>query len=176
MPEVTNNMVEKTLIFAVKSHMGQKRKGNGLPYIVHPIGLASILMEVKESKNMNLLLCAMFLHDVPENCGVSIKKIAKKFGHHVAALVEELTLDKEKYETIGKTKLLCQEVLKMSSYALSIKLADRLYNVRDTKTMPQDFRVRYFDETKEILKALEAKRKLSGSQKKLVNLIKKVIR
>ena len=44
------------------------------------------------------------------------------------------------------------------------------------KTMPQDFRVRYFDETKEILKALEAKRKLSGSQKKLVNLIKKVIR
>ena len=58
MPEVTNNMVEKSLIFAVKSHMGQKRKGNGLPYIVHPIGLASILLEVKESKNMNMLLCA----------------------------------------------------------------------------------------------------------------------
>ena len=173
---VSNKIVEDAIIFAVKSHKGQTRKGSGLPYIVHPISVMTILMEIKESKNMNLLITAAVLHDCVEDCGISIKKIAKKFGLHVASLVEELTLNKEMYETVGKTKLLCQEVIKMSSYALCMKLADRLINVRDTKSMPKEFKVRYFAETEEIIKTLEDKRKLTGTQKKLITLIKKVIK
>ena len=175
MIEVNNNLFEKALIFATKAHRGQSRKGNGLPYIVHPMQVCMVLQEVKESKNIILLMTAALLHDCVEDCGISIKKIAKKFGLHVAALVEELTLNKEMYETVGKTKLLCQEVIKMSSYALCMKLADRLINVRDTKSMSKEFKVRYFAETKEIIKTLEDKRKLTGTQKKLVKLIKKVI-
>jgi len=175
MIEVNNNLFEKALIFATKAHRGQSRKGNGLPYIVHPMQVCMVLQEVKESKNIILLMTAALLHDCVEDCGVSIKKISKKFGLHVASLVEELTLNKEMYETVGKTKLLCQEVIKMSSYALCMKLADRLINVRDTKSMPKDFKVRYFAETKEIIKTLEDKRKLTGTHKKLIKLIKKVI-
>ena len=176
MIEVNNNLFEKALIFATKAHRGQSRKGNGLPYIVHPMQVCMVLQEVKESKNIILLMTAALLHDCVEDCGISIKKIAKKFGLHVAALVEELTLNKEMYETVGKTKLLCQEVIKMSSYALCMKLADRLINVRDTKSMPKEFKVRYFAETEEIIKTLEDKRKLTGTQKKLITLIKKVIK
>jgi myo-inositol-1(or 4)-monophosphatase len=175
MIEVNNDLFERALIFAAKAHRGQSRKGNKLPYIIHPMQVCMTLQEVKESKNIILLMAVALLHDTVEDCGVSLKKIGKHFGLHVAALVEELTLDKDKYETIGKTKLLCQEVIKMSSYALCIKLADRLNNVRDTKSMSDDFKKKYFAETKEILNVLEDKRKLTGTQKKLVKLIKPII-
>lgn len=169
--EINNSLLEKAIRYATKKHRGQKRKGNGLSYIVHPLGVANILLEVKESKNIILIMIVALLHDVAEDCNVSIKKIAKKFGHQVAALVEELTLDKDKYETVGKTELLCQEVLKMSSYALCIKLADRLYNVRDTKSMSSEFREKYFKESKTILKTLTESRKLTKTHKKLVKML-----
>jgi (p)ppGpp synthase/HD superfamily hydrolase len=173
--KINNQLLEKAIIYATKKHGGQTRKGNGLPYIIHPLGVMSILLEVKESKNITMLLTAIVLHDISEDCNVSIKTIAKKFGHQIAALVEELTLDKEKYVTIGKTELLCQEIINMSSYALCIKLADRLYNVRDTKSMSVDFREKYFKETQVMLNTLESDRKLTKTHKKLIKMIKKVI-
>jgi GTP pyrophosphokinase len=173
---VSVELFEKAILFAVKAHKGQRRKGDGRPYILHPMSVLKTLYEVKESKNMYLLATAAVLHDVVEDCGVSLKKIAKKFGHAVASLVEELTLNKEKYETIGKTKYLCQEVVKMSSYALCIKLCDRLDNVRDMRKMPDDFKKKYKSETWEIINTLEQNRKLSKTQKKLVKLIKKEIK
>jgi (p)ppGpp synthase/HD superfamily hydrolase len=121
-------------------------------------------------------MSACLLHDTVEDCGVSLKRIAKKFGLQVASLVEELTLDKTKYETIGKTKYLSQEVVSMSNYALCIKLCDRLDNVRDVKSMVPDFIKKYKTETKEILDALEKGRKPTLTQKKLIKLIRKEIR
>jgi GTP pyrophosphokinase len=173
---VTVEVFEKAILFAVKAHKGQRRKGDGRPYILHPMSVLRNLYDVKESKNMYFMGTASMLHDVVENCGVSLKKIAKKFGYAVAALVEELTLDKQKYETIGKAKYLCQEVIKMSSYALCIKLCDRLDNVRDMKKMSNEFRNKYKAETWEIVNTLERDRKLTKTQKKLVKLIKKEIK
>lgn len=171
---ITFETFERAILFAVKKHRGQKRKGDGRPYILHPMAVMQTIFEVKDSKNMFLLGAVAILHDTVEDCGVTIKQIAKKFGYKVAALVEELTLLKENYDTIGKTKYLCQEVLKMSNYALCIKLADRLNNVRDMKNMSPDFIKRYKAETWEILKALKT-RKLTGTQKLLIGLIKKEI-
>jgi (p)ppGpp synthase/HD superfamily hydrolase len=168
--EITSELVEQAIIFAIKAHKGQKRKGNGLPYIMHPMRVASVLQEVKESKNMNLLIISSLLHDTVEDTGVKLTTIAKKFGHQVAALVEELTLDKDLYETVGKTELLCQEVLKMTSYALCIKLCDRLDNVRDLKAMKESFRAKYVPETRTILDTLK-QRKLTGTHQKLISLI-----
>lgn len=171
---VDNSIFEKALIFAAKKHMGQSRKGNKLSYIIHPMRVAVTLQSIKESKNIALLMTACILHDTVEDCGVKLSTIAKYFGHHVASLVEELTLDKTKYESIGKTKYLCQEVLKMSSYALCIKLCDRLDNVRDMKNMSDSFREKYSSETREILGALK-KRKLTKTHIKLIKLIEKEI-
>ncbi len=136
--------------------------------------VAVTLQNIKESKNMALLMTACLLHDTVEDCGVKLSSIAKHFGHSVASLVEELTLDKSKYETIGKTKYLCQEVVKMSSYALCIKLCDRLDNVRDMKKMSESFRNKYRAETHEILEALKT-RKLTKTHTKLIKLIEKEI-
>lgn len=176
--KITAELLEKAILFAAKCHRGQRRKGDGRPYILHPMSVLRTLYDVKESKNMYLLAIVVMLHDVVEDCGISLKTIAKKFGHQVAALVEELTLLKENYETIGKTKYLCQEVLRMTSYALCIKLCDRLDNVspREIKKMPEDFKKKYRAETWEIVKTLEERRKLTKTHKAVLKLIKKEIK
>lgn len=171
---ITVETFEKAILFAVKAHKGQRRKGDGRPYILHPMSVMHTLYGIKESKNIYLLATAAILHDTVEDCGVKLSTIAKHFGHAVASLVEELTLDKSKYETIGKTKYLCQEVLKMSSYALCIKLCDRLDNVRDMKKMSESFRTKYRAETREIMDALK-NRKVTKTHAKLIKLIEKEI-
>ena len=57
----------KALEFAVKAHSGQFRKGTNIPYIVHPLGAAQILMELKCP---NKIVTAALLHDVIEDAVV----------------------------------------------------------------------------------------------------------
>lgn len=174
---ITNDVLEKAIIFATKKHKGQRRKGNKRPYIMHPISVMNTLYQIKEhSDNIYLLAAAAILHDTVEDCGVSLKKIAKKFGYHVASLVEELTLDKNQYEIIGKTKYLSIHMMSMSSYALCIKLCDRLDNVKDLKSMNSNFRSRYISETKDILNYISENRSnITGTHKVLISMINDVL-
>lgn len=172
---VSAELLEKAIRFAVKKHKGQRRKGDGRPYIMHPISVMTRIQAIKKSSNIRLLGAAAILHDVVEDCGVSLKKIAKKFGYHVAALVDELTLDKSQYEAIGKTKYLCNEMHRMSSYALAIKLCDRLDNVLDMQDMPKAFQDRYKTETLEILQSI-SKRKLTKTHKELIKQIEEALK
>jgi len=168
--------LQKAIEFAAVAHRGQVRKGDGRPYIMHPLSVMNRVQTMKKSINAYLLATAAILHDVVEDCGVTLETIAKEFGYYVAGLVEELTLDKDKYETIGKTKYLCQELTKMSSYALAIKLCDRLDNVEDMSSMSEAFRMKYAHETIEILNYVELNRKkLTGTHNKLIGLIRNVL-
>lgn len=168
---ITVDVFEKAILFAAKKHKGQRRKGNGRPYLMHPLSVMSHVQSVKkDSKNLYLLGAGAVLHDVVEDCGVSLKKIAKKFGYHVAALVEELTLDKTQYENIGKTEYLARHMFKMSSYALTIKLCDRLDNICDMDAMDEQFKIRYVIETRATLQRLKG-RHLSKTHLALIELI-----
>jgi (p)ppGpp synthase/HD superfamily hydrolase len=169
---ITSKTLEKAIMFAVKAHKGQKRKGDGCPYIVHPAAVMTTLRRVKKTKNIYLLAAATILHDTVEDCGVKLKTIAKKFGYSVAALVQELTLDKKQYELVGKKEYLAQELINMSSYALCIKLCDRYDNVVDMRTMPEAFKENYRQETIYILSKLcGSKRDLTKTHKRIINLI-----
>jgi len=166
-----DNLFEEALIFAATNHKNQKRKGNKLPYIIHPMWVANVLMKVKQSRNMVLLLTVCLLHDTVEDCGVQIETIAKLFGYQVAALVEELTLDKTQYEKIGKKEYLAIKMSSMSSYGLTIKLCDRFDNIEDMKSMNQEFILNYISETRYILSYIRSMRKFTKTQLKLVELI-----
>jgi hypothetical protein len=61
----------------------------------------------------------------------------------------------------------------MSSYALVIKLADRLDNVKDiTTAKTPEWRAKYAAETNQILNYIEKTRALSGTHQKLISLIR----
>lgn len=167
---ITADVFEKAILFAAKVHKKQRRKGDGRPYILHPFAVMYKVNRVKKSKNIFLLGASSALHDVVEDCGVSLKKIAKKFGYHIASIVQELTIDDELCAELGKTEYLCRSMEKMSSYALVIKLCDRLDNICDMREMSESFQQRYVEQTMIILARLK-KRKLTKTHEEIIKLI-----
>jgi len=170
-------LFEKALEFAIKHHKGQYRKISNFPYIWHPISVAKNVQENKISKNIQLLMTAALLHDLVEDTNVTLEIIAKEFGFKVASIVEELSSDKEKIKEVGKTEYLKDKMTKMSSYALVIKLSDRLDNIKDLSDAKPDFKEKYTKETSEILTHLYQNRtKLSQTHMGLMNKINNILR
>lgn len=165
-------LFEKALIYAVEKHQGQYRKSSNLPYIWHPISVAKNIEENKKSKNIELLMTAALLHDLVEDVEeITIEEIRKHFGSDVADIVLELTSDKGKIKEVGKTEYLKQKMVSMTSYALCIKLSDRLDNIRDLSTSKPEFREKYKKQTLEIIDFISDNRKLTSTHQKLIDKI-----
>ena len=128
------NIVDVALQFAAEKHQGQFRKVSGEQYITHPIHVAELCRKYKQSRNLDSLLVACLLHDVVEDCGVTIDEIRTTFGNLTANIVDELTSNEEQIKLLGKTTYLSLKMVNMSSYGLTLKLLDRLSNVLDNPT------------------------------------------
>lgn len=158
--------------YAASAHAGQKRS-SGHAYISHPVRVANIVKKYKNSKKLDDLLSAAFLHDTIEDTDTNEEKLRKMFGELVASIVKELTSDKKEIEKVGKTNYLSNKMANMSSWALVIKLADRLDNVSDLETAKSDaWRKKYKRETEDILDHLEKNRELSGTHRRLISAIR----
>lgn len=72
------------IAFAARAHEGATRKGTNLPYIVHPMEAAAIAATITDDEDV---LAAAVLHDVSEDCGVTLSELRARFGERVAALV-----------------------------------------------------------------------------------------
>ena len=164
------NMVKQ---FAADKHAGQTRSG-GEPYIGHPVRVANTIEKYKQSHNLDALIAAAYLHDTVEDTDTTHEDLEKLFGGLVASLVKELTSDKEKIKAQGKSQYLANKMAhEMTSWALVIKLADRLDNVQDIATAKDaKWRARYKAETSHILDYIEKNRVLSGTHQKLVGMIR----
>ena len=166
---------EEALQFATQAHAGQTRSG-GDPYISHPVRVANHIKQFKKSHNLDALLSAAYLHDTIEDTDTTQEILHDLFGGLVASLVKELTSDPVQIKKMGKAAYLSHKMAAMSSYALVIKLADRLDNVKDiTTTRTPQWRQKYKAETEHILDYIEKNRVLSGTHKKLIGLIRNKI-
>jgi (p)ppGpp synthase/HD superfamily hydrolase len=76
------------MLFAAEQHVGQTRKGSGIPYFWHLVDVAVTLVWVEQDSEV---VAAGFLHDTREDCGVSSEQLANLFGRRVATLVDEVT-------------------------------------------------------------------------------------
>jgi GTP pyrophosphokinase len=175
MTDNTAIMLEEAILFAASKHSGQFRKGNGEPYILHPISVLLLLNKYKKSKNQFLLASAAVLHDVVEDCDISIEEIATKFGYRIASIVDELTSDKEAIKSQGKDNYLLDKMLNMSTYALCIKLCDRYHNLTTLTSMADSFVTKQKNSTRFILEGLNS-RKLTKTHKKIIKDIKKLLK
>lgn len=162
------DMASEALDYATMMHDGQYRK-DGTDYINHPIRVANYVSEFKSSLNMDVLLASAYLHDTLEDTKATYYDIVNKFGPQIAGLVLELTTDEDIKKCLGKTKYLEIKMKNMSSWALLIKLCDRLDNVSDLMTSSESFRNRYARETIDILNYLLSNRELSDTH---INIIK----
>lgn len=125
--------IAKALALAVEAHDGQKRKGTNIPYIAHPLGVASIALDHGADEEQAM---AALLHDAIEDGGQQYaKRIREQFGDRVADIVEGCTdgvpdasgkkeawkLRKERY--ISHLQLSSDDVLLVSG-------SDKLHNAR----------------------------------------------
>ncbi|NLA52783.1 MAG: bifunctional (p)ppGpp synthetase/guanosine-3',5'-bis(diphosphate) 3'-pyrophosphohydrolase, partial [Clostridiales bacterium] len=73
-------LLTDAIAFAAKCHENQKRKSTNTPYIVHPMEACAIAATLTSDPEV---LAAAVLHDVCEDCGISIQALKDRFGHRV---------------------------------------------------------------------------------------------
>ena len=116
--------------FAAIKHADQRRKdANKTPYINHPIGVAFILTDMGGVTDMNVLQAAL-LHDTVEDTDTTFEEIEAQFGKEVRRIVEAVTDDKSK-EKQERKRLQIVNAAHSSADVKLVKLADKLYNLRD---------------------------------------------
>lgn len=124
---MSENIIEKAIMFATLAHAGQIRKGESdKPEIIHPLAVAQILIECGADNNV---IVAGILHDVWEDTKYSLEDIRKKFGDDVAHLVEvasepdkSKTWEERKQHTIDTTK-------KLTLREKLVPIADKINNI-----------------------------------------------
>lgn len=132
------SMIEKAFSFAQENHKNQFRK-SGLPYISHPVEVFAILEKMDFSADV---LCSALLHDVVEDCGVSVEEIKNNFNSKIAQIVDAVTEIKpnETLENIDaeiKTYQKLVSIGKINMFAFYIKFADRLHNLHTIEIFPR---------------------------------------
>ncbi len=123
----TTNNIFRAIEFAAKAHQGQFRKGTGIPYIVHPIGVMRILIN---NNCASEVVIAGILHDTVEDSVVTLADIAKHFGRDVEELVGYAS-EPDKSGTWENRKQHTIDVIKIASAnALFVICADKLDNLK----------------------------------------------
>ena len=137
--------------FSDDAHEGQSRM-SGESYIHHPLAVAGILADLHMDYQT---LMAALLHDVIEDTPTAKDEIQKKFGKHIAELVDgvskltQISFDsKEEAQAHNFRKM----IMAMSNdiRVILVKLADRLHNMRTVGVLPPEKRRRIARETLEV--------------------------
>ena len=165
------DLMRRAYNFAKQKHRYQLRD-NGEQYIYHPVRVAKLIALYKPSKNEDVLIASALLHDTMEDTYTSYKELKDNFGEKVASIVVELTTAGYMPVLEGKDVYLSHKMENMSSYALCIKLADRLDNIMSLSGTSLEKKERILNQTKNILDYLNSHIQFTSSQKKLVEAIK----
>lgn len=132
--QMDQDKITKALVYATIKHAKQTRKGDGSPYIIHPIRVADKLMRIGDVYSPHIISAA-YLHDVCEDCGVSVEELNNEFGTITGGIVGEVTDDKSLPKAERK-KLQVEHAPHMSNGAKLVKLADKLDNLSDLRVTP----------------------------------------
>lgn len=117
--------------FAADAHSGQFRKGSRVPYLVHPLNVAKILLDYGCSDDLAI---AGLLHDTVEDTKITVGEIRAAFGETVARLVE-LATEPEKLWTWEKRKQHTLAIFDSGELpTLLLGIADKLDNIRSIRS------------------------------------------
>lgn len=147
--------IEQAYLYAKKLHEGQYRISEE-PYIVHPVEVAKILIDLKADTNT---IIAAFLHDILEDTDTKPEEIENLFSKDVLHLVQGVT-------KLGKLKFKSTEERQAENFRrmfiamandiriIFLKLADRLHNMRTLSFMATSKQQRIAQETLDIFAPL----------------------
>jgi len=122
---------EDALMYAVRLHAKQIRKGSGIPYVAHLLGVASIALEYGANEEEAI---AALLHDAIEDQGgdATRKEIHRQFGVIVVDIVNGCTdADvKPKPPWRERKETYIAHICKATPSIRLVSAADKLHNAR----------------------------------------------
>ncbi|MFH1143145.1 MAG: bifunctional (p)ppGpp synthetase/guanosine-3',5'-bis(diphosphate) 3'-pyrophosphohydrolase [Candidatus Eisenbacteria bacterium] len=148
-------LLERAFAVATKAHEGQTRRSGG-PFLVHPIEVAGVLLDLLRRRTDATILSAALLHDTIEDSAlITLADLERDFGSEIALLVDGVT-------KIGDLPFRSAEGAQSENYrkmllsmakdirVILIKLADRLHNMRTLDALDEERRRRIAQETLDI--------------------------
>lgn len=127
----------QALSFAAYKHRHQRRKDAAkTPYINHPIAVANILLNEADITDEAVLIAAL-LHDTVEDTDTTFDEIEQYFGRVIRNIVDEVSDDKSLPKAARKQAQI-DHAAGLSDRAKLVKLADKIANLRDTRTSPPE--------------------------------------
>ncbi|MBP3920505.1 MAG: bifunctional (p)ppGpp synthetase/guanosine-3',5'-bis(diphosphate) 3'-pyrophosphohydrolase [Bacilli bacterium] len=145
-------LIEKAYNLAHEKHYGQFRR-SGEAYIIHPLSVTDILTNINADYET---LCAALLHDVVEDCNVTLEEIEEQFGPNIRLLVDGVTkINKLSFGAEKEAELANQRKILVGLAddvrVIIVKLADRLHNMRTLWAIPEHRQKAKAKETLDIL-------------------------
>lgn len=137
-PMFLTKKIERAIVLATVLHQNQKRKMNGVPYIIHPYAVAFLLAHYSDDEDV---IIAGLLHDTLEDVPFyTEEKLCAEFGERVCRIVKEVTeayTEEEKkhpYKRAASWLMRKEGYLKYlkddSEEALLVAAADKIHNMR----------------------------------------------
>ncbi|MBQ6673474.1 MAG: HD domain-containing protein, partial [Spirochaetia bacterium] len=152
-------------------HADQKR-ASGEPYFIHPIQVASILIDL----NLDCeTIIAALLHDTVEDTEITLDFISQQFGPTVATLVDGVTkidIIKAQSKSIQTVETIRKIIIAMANdiRVIFIKLADRLHNMRTLRFLKPEKQILMAQETLNIYAPIAAQLGISEIRGELEDL------
>ena len=128
---ILSSRFAEALTYATELHAHQIRKGSGVPYIAHLLGVASLALEYGATEDEAI---AALLHDAIEDQGgqATRAEIYRRFGQTVTAIVDGCT-DSDvtpKPPWRERKEAYIAHIPKASASVRLVSAADKLYNAR----------------------------------------------
>ena len=131
---ITTARFAAAMTYAHEVHQGQRRKGTGIPYIAHLLGVTAIAMEYGANEDEAI---GALLHDAAEDGGgeETLAYIRAQFGDAVADIVlgcsDSLVEDPEdKLPWLERKENYLAHLENASASVCLVSAADKLHNVR----------------------------------------------
>ncbi|WP_328384055.1 HD domain-containing protein [Streptomyces sp. NBC_00400] len=169
-PDADLDTLTRAYLLAESSHRGQLRK-SGEPYITHPLAVTLILAELGAETTT---LTASLLHDTVEDTEVTLDQVRERFGAEVCYLVDGVTkLEKVDYGAAAEPETFRKMLVATGNdvRVMSIKLADRLHNMRTLGVMRPEKQARIAKVTRDVLIPLAERLGVQALKAELEDLV-----
>ncbi|MDW4905534.1 HD domain-containing protein [Streptomyces sp. ADMS] len=169
-PDADLEPLRRAYVLAESSHRGQMRK-SGEPYITHPLAVTLILAELGAETTT---LTASLLHDTVEDTDVTLDQVGEEFGAEVRFIVDGVTkLEKVDYGAAAEPETFRKMLVATGNdvRVMSIKLADRLHNMRTLGVMRPEKQERIAKVTRDVLIPLAERLGVQALKTELEDLV-----
>jgi (p)ppGpp synthase/HD superfamily hydrolase len=174
---------DDALLYAHAAHGSQSRKGTGVPYVGHLLGVASIVIDDGGSEDEAI---AALLHDAAEDAGGHdrLADIRSQFGPVVAKIVEDCTdsFKTPKEPWADRKQKYLKHARTLDGSSLRVSAADKVHNsyaiLRDLRNVGDEVWARFNAKPDDVLAyyqgLVRAYREAGGGR--LVDELERIVR